>query len=142
MTARLCLIAACAAGLSACAAGTAATPPSALTAPLREDVVPPPPAGGFADAEQEAIYAVSLGRAGLTARVASNGCTRREDFAVQVLDGYPAPTVILRRLRHDQCRAFAAGGADLLFTWADLRLPATSPLVLANPLTADPTPGR
>ena len=126
----LSLIILAAAGLSACA--TLPPPPGET----------PGPGGGSAAQEQEALYSAALGRAGLMARVNSNGCTRRADFKVQVLDGYPAPTVILRRMRPDMCRSLVAGGADLLFTWAELHLPPTSPIVLANPLAADPTPGR
>ncbi len=123
-------------GLAACATTTTTT---TTTTPSADG---PGPGVPTAEAEQEAIYSAALGRAGLNVRVNSNGCTKRADFQVQVLDGYPAPTVILRRIKPDLCRAFVAGGVDLLFNWADLRLPPTSPIVLANPLAADPTPGR
>ena len=122
-------------GLAACA-----TTPAPVTGPVPSEG--PAPGAPTAEADQEAIYSAGMGRAGLTARVNSNGCTKRADFQVQVLDGYPAPTVILRRTRPDMCRAFVAGGVDLLFSWAEMRLQPSSPIVLANPLTADPTPGR
>ena len=134
MTVRVLAIAALScAGLAACAA----TPALAPAAPEG-----PGPGAPTAEADQEAIYSAALGRAGLNARVNSNGCTKRADFQVQVLDGYPAPTVILRRTRPDPCRSLVAGGVDLLFSWVEMRLQPSSPIVLANPLTADPTPGR
>lgn len=123
-------------GLVACATAPAAPAPEPR--PMDE----PGPGATTAEADQEAIYSAAMGRAGLTARVNSNGCTKREDFRVQVLDGYPAPTVILRRAKPDMCRALVAGGVELLFSWGELRLQPSSPIVLANPLIADPTPGR
>jgi hypothetical protein len=135
---RTLVIVTCALSLVACA-----TEPGTGPAPMPSAAADGPgPGAPTADAEQEAIYSAALGRTGLTARVNSNGCTKRADFRVQVLDGYPAPTVILHRTRQDMCRSFVAGGVDLLFSWVELKLPPSSPIVLANPLTADPTPGR
>jgi len=118
-----------AAGLAGCA----------TAAPLGEA---PSPMGPTAEQEQEAIYSAAMGRAGLTARVNSNGCTKRSDFKVQVLEGYPAATVILTRIKPDLCRAFAAGGTDIVFSYEDMGMRPTASIVLANPLIGDPTPGR
>ena len=123
--------------LAACA-----TAPASRSGPMPTEPEEPGPGAPSADAEQEAIYSAGLGREGLTVRVNSNGCTKLADFRVQVLDGYPAPTVILHRVQPDNCRSLVAGGVDLLFSWTKLKLPKSSPIVLANPLTADPTPGR
>jgi hypothetical protein len=35
-----------------------------------------------------------------------------------------------------------AGGTDILFGYEEMGLKPTAPIVLANPLVSDPTPGR
>ena len=110
------------------------TPPSE---PLGPSEAPP-----SAEADLEPIYAIRLGRDGATVRVNSNGCTKKADFQIQLLDGWPASTLILRRTRPDMCRAFVAGGTELTFSHADMGLKTDGKIVLANPLAPDPTPGR
>ena len=125
-------------------AGACATAPPVQTPvePVAHEDPGPGPGDQTAEADQEAIYSASLGAQGLSARVRSNGCTAKTDFSVQVLDGYPAPTVIIRRSKPDLCRALVPGGVEILFGWRELRLPPTSPIVLANPLTPSAGPVR
>lgn len=129
----------------------AALPLIAMVAACATTGAPPPqtdslsgPASGqdSSEADLEPVYAIGLGRAGVTVRVNSNGCTKKADFKVQVLDGWPAPTVIFKRTRPDMCRAFVAGGTELVFGYPELGLKPSGQIVLANPLTSDPTPGR
>jgi hypothetical protein len=111
--------------------------------PVTTPQAPSPPAGaGSAEADLEPIYGVSMGLAGVTVRVGSNGCTKASDFQTQVLDGWPAATFILRRTRPDMCRALVAGGTELTFSYETIGIAPSAALVLANPLRSDPTPGR
>lgn len=90
--------------------------------------------------ELEPLYAVTAGREGLVVRAASNGCTRKEDFAFYVDRTRDLPTLLFGRRRLDICKSLAAGHADLLFTWSELGLAPAAPFSLLNPLTAFPGP--
>jgi hypothetical protein len=98
-------------------------------------------APGAGPAELEPVYAVIAGRDALTLRVASNGCTKKEDFAFFVERKGEATTVAFARKRLDRCRSFAAGHADLVFTLAELGVAANAPLFVLNPFARDPSPG-
>jgi hypothetical protein len=110
-------------GLAAAALAGCATPqgPPVAVAP------------GAGPAELEAIYAVTATRDGLTVRVASNGCTRKEDFAFFVERKDGATTVAFARKRLDPCRSFAAGHADLAFSLEELGLARDAPVFVLNP---------
>jgi hypothetical protein len=112
-------------GLSALALASCATAP----APLPAAVSP-----GAGPAELEAVYAVSADSQGLTVRVASNGCTRKEDFAFYVERKGAAATVAFARRRLDRCRTIARGHADLAFSYAELGLARDAPVFVLNPL--------
>ena len=97
------------------------------------------PAGaGFG--ELEPLYGFTAGREALTIRVASSGCTRKEDFAFFAERQNGAVRLAFGRKRLDPCKSFAAGHADLDFTWAELGLEPNTPVFLANPLTRQPGP--
>jgi len=57
---------------------------------------------------------------------------------------YPGSTTLrletARDLIVDICKSFAAGHADLLFSWSELGLAPAAPFSLLNPLTAFPGP--
>ena len=88
---------------------------------------------GAGPAELEAVYAVISTRETLTVRVASGGCTKREDFAFFVERKGLATTVAFARRRLDPCRSFAAAHADLVFTLAELGVDPDTPLFVLNP---------
>ncbi|RAK63760.1 hypothetical protein [Phenylobacterium kunshanense] len=98
-----------------------------------------PPGGPLA--ELEPLYGAQAGRDALTVTVASSGCTAKADFAVYVEKKGEAVTLALGRRRLDTCRSFAAGRADLRFTWEELGLPPRTPVFLLNPLVAWRGPG-
>ena len=102
---------------------------------------PAPVSPGAGPPELEAIYGVVATRDGLTVRVSSNGCTRKEDFAFYVEAKAGATTIAFARKRLDPCRSFAAGHADLLFSFAELGVPMSAQLYVMNPLVGDPSPG-
>lgn len=110
--------------LSGCATAPAVVAPSAATYP-----------------ELEAVYAAVAGREALTIQVASNGCTRKDDFAFYVDRKGLAPTVSFARKRLDQCRSFAMGKTELRFTWAELGLEPRAAVFLLNPIVAWTGPG-
>lgn len=95
---------------------------------------------GADPSELEALYAVTPARDGLTVRVASGGCTRKEDFAFYVDRKGALPSLAFGRRRLDTCRSFVAAKADLVFTWAELGLAPNAQFALLNPLTAFPGP--
>jgi hypothetical protein len=110
-------------------AGCASLPPPKIVAPARPLV------------ELEPLFAARAGPDALTIRVASNGCTRKEDFAFYVERDGQTVTLSFGRKKLDTCKSFAMGHEDLTFSWAELGLPARSPVFLLNPLVAWTGPG-
>jgi hypothetical protein len=105
--------------------------------------VGPPPvvAPGAPLAELEPVYSAVAGREALTISVASSGCTAKADFAFYLERRGGALTLAFGRKRLDTCRSFAMGRTELTFTWAELGVPAATPVFLLNPLTAWTGPG-
>lgn len=91
--------------------------------------------------ELEPLYSANAGRDALTIRVASNGCTKKEDFAFFVERKGQAVTLAFGRKKLDPCRSFAMGHADLTFTYAELGVEDRTPLFVLNPFTAWTGPG-
>lgn len=91
--------------------------------------------------ELEPVYAVTAGKDGLTIRVASNGCTRKEDFAFYVERKGGEASVAFGRRRVDVCRSFAPGHADLIFSYGELGLEPSQPVFILNPYVAWTGPG-
>ena len=96
---------------------------------------------GSSLAELEPLYSASAGREALTIRVASNGCTRKEDFAFFVGRKGDAVTLAFGRKRLDPCKSFAMGHTDLTFTYGELGVADRSPLFLLNPFYPWTGPG-
>lgn len=89
----------------------------------------------------EPLYSASAGRDVLAIRVASNGCTKKEDFAVYVEKTPAGPRVAFGRKTLDRCQSFAQGQIELRFTWSELGLDGRAPVFVANPLVAWKGPG-
>lgn len=100
-------------------------------------VAPAPSALG----ELEPLYSASAGANGLTIRVASNGCTKRDDFAFFVERKGDAVTLAFGRKRLDPCKSFAMGHSDLVFTYEDLGVTRETPLFVLNPFYPRTGPG-
>lgn len=96
---------------------------------------------GSSLAELEPLYSASAGREALTIRVASNGCTRKEDFAFFVERKGDAVTLAFGRKRLDPCKSFAMGHTDLTFTYGELGVADRTPLFLLNPFYPWTGPG-
>jgi hypothetical protein len=79
--------------------------------------------------ELEALRRVVAGPDGLTLRVASSGCTRKEDFVFYVRD----ETVAFARKRLDVCRG-APTETELAFSYDELGVAAQGRLVVLNPV--------
>jgi hypothetical protein len=92
-------------------------------------------------AELEAVYAMEAGREGVAIQVASNGCTKREDFAFYVERRARGATLAFARKRLDPCKSFAMGRTKLDFPWAELGLAPATRVFLLNPLVAWTGPG-
>jgi hypothetical protein len=110
-------------------AGCAPLPPMKIVAP------------GSGLSELEPLYAARAGRDALIIRVASSGCTRKEDFAFYVERKGEAVTLAFGRKRLDSCKSFAMGHEDLTFSWTELGLGGRGPVFLLNPLVPWTGPG-
>ncbi|MDB5457426.1 MAG: hypothetical protein JWP92_3011 [Caulobacter sp.] len=97
--------------------------------------VPIAQAPGAGPQELEPLHAVTADRDGLTIRVTSGGCTKKEDFAFYVERKGSEPTIAFARKRLDICRSFAAAHADLTFSYAELGVSNTGILWVLNPIT-------
>lgn len=117
--------------LAALALSGCATVPPTVLAPA-----------GSALSELEPLYRAEAGREALTISVGSNGCTAKADFAFYLERKGEAVTLAFGRKRLDTCKSFAMGRTDLVFTWAELGVPARTPVFLLNPLLAWTGPGR
>ena len=84
-------------------------------------------------AELEALKAITAGPDGLTLRVASSGCTRKEDFAFYVDRAAKPPTVAFARKRVDICKA-APNLVEVGFSYDELGLAGAGTVRLLNPV--------
>ena len=88
----------------------------------------------------EPVYGVSVGKQGVTVRLASNGCTKKSDLTVAVGKNSTRPLVLIARKHPDTCRSFAADRAEVAWSFEELGLEPGQAFSLANPLVADPSP--
>lgn len=88
----------------------------------------------------EPVYGVTVGKQGVTVRLASNGCTRKSDLTVAVGKSSARPLLLIARKHPDTCKSFAAGHAEVAWSFEELALEPGQPFSLANPLVADPSP--
>lgn len=91
--------------------------------------------GRNAPAELEALSALEADATGLTLKVASTGCTTRDDFTFYVDRSGPQPTVAFARKRLDLCRR-ARTTADVRFSYQELGVPGHGRLAVLNPVSA------
>ena len=84
-------------------------------------------------AELEALRTVTAGPEGLTLRVASKGCTRKEDFAFYLDHAASPPTVAFARKRVDGCHG-APTDVALVFSYAELGVSGQGRLAVLNPV--------
>jgi hypothetical protein len=84
-------------------------------------------------AELEALKAITAGPDGLTLRVVSSGCTRKEDFAFYLDHAATPPTVAFARKRVDVCHG-ALGEVVLAFSYTELGVAGQGRLAVLNPV--------
>jgi hypothetical protein len=84
-------------------------------------------------AELEALKAITAGPEGLTLRVASRGCTRKEDFAFYLDHAASPSTVAFARKRVDSCHG-TSGEVALAFSYAELGVSGQGRLAVLNPV--------
>jgi hypothetical protein len=84
----------------------------------------------------EPVYGVSANRAGVTVRMASNGCTGKTDLTVALSKGQPRPILLIARKHPDACKT--PGRADITYAWQELGLAPGQAFSFANPLVAEP----
>ena len=90
--------------------------------------------GRSAPAELEALSALEADVTGLTLRVASTGCTTRDDFTFYVDRSGPQPAVAFARKRLDLCRR-APTTTAVRFSYQELGVPGQGRLTVLNPVT-------
>jgi hypothetical protein len=93
--------------------------------------------GRNAPAELEALSALEADATGLTLRVASSGCTTRDDFTFYVDRSGAQPSVAFARKRLDVCRR-APTTAAVRFSYQELGVPGQGRLAVLNPVGAPP----
>ena len=83
----------------------------------------------------EALHAARVDKDDLVVRVASNGCTRNEDFAVESSrrDGLTAFTFV--RKRPDMCRALLPEGVELRYPLDAFGVERGGRIRVRNPLS-------
>lgn len=89
--------------------------------------------GRNAPAELEALKAVEADDSGLTLRVASTGCTSRDDFTFYVDRSGSQPAVAFARKKLDLCRR-APTTAALRFSYQELGVSGQGRLAVLNPV--------
>jgi len=87
-------------------------------------------------AQAEALETLSAARfeaGGVIIRVGSNGCTRTQDFAVEVETGATI-ALTFNREQPDVCRAFLPEGVELRWSYEELGLTAGQAVAIRNPV--------
>ena len=85
------------------------------------------------DGEMERLMAFVVTKDSVMARVNSNGCTKKEDFATVVRKNGGRATVGFARKSEDRCRNVVASTADLTWTFAELGLEPGGEVRVINP---------
>ena len=87
----------------------------------------------------EPVYGVSVGKGGLTVRVAG-GCTRKADpDRVAVGKTPPRPLVLIARKHAEGCQTGSLAQAEIVYSLEDAGdLKPEQPFSLANPLVTEP----
>ena len=83
----------------------------------------------------EVVYGARFDERGLTLRVASNGCTRKEHFSLRISPGRET-RILAVRTRPDVCRALVRGGVDLTWSYAELGVRRGAVVRVMNRFTA------
>ncbi len=111
------------------ACACAVVPQKEAAAPVVETIAQlDPKVGGF-----EPVFAAASDREAVTFRVNSNGCTTKQDFAVDVRREGTDATVTLRRLRPDACRHVKPQNVDVKFAFQELGLQHGDAIRFGNP---------
>jgi hypothetical protein len=83
--------------------------------------------------EIESVMSFSSDAEKLVFQVATHGCTRKEDFKVEMSELVPNQwTITLVRLRPDECKGFFREGTQLVFRRGDLGIPQNASIRLSN----------
>ena len=80
---------------------------------------------GPAASRDEVLLGIRVDAQGIEIQVASGGCTRKEDFRVEIdkgVTGQPPWRLHFIRLRPDECKAFLPEGVPLRFERGELGL--------------------
>jgi hypothetical protein len=114
-----------------CAASAEAWGASPPASPAKPDPVP---------AAQSAFYGVGVAAEGVVFRVYSSGCSNKEHFDAPVVDrSGNLPTISLKRLQRDPCRALLVEGVELTYAWEELGLSANESFRVSNLFSHDQT---
>lgn len=88
----------------------------------------------------EPIHAAAFTDELMVFRVSSNGCTERDDITPIITRLDRQETVItLRRIEEDDCKAIAADGVELIWSFEELGLIPGETVQVNNPYLMPPT---
>jgi hypothetical protein len=94
--------------------------------------------GPIAKAESvalETLLAAKPTKSGLTLTVSTGGCTKKSDFEIashRIRKG--VASIEARRLMPDVCKGNFPDGMKLSFTWAELKVPKKTKILIRNPI--------
>lgn len=81
----------------------------------------------------ESLLGVLFRQYGIVFQVASNGCTQKSDFKVDVMESFPLQLRLIR-VRPDPCDAYVPLGERIFFSYRELGIVAGDELKVQNPL--------
>lgn len=85
------------------------------------------------DAQLATLYAASVDQHGIVIRAASGGCTGKDSFDVDVdQDSDASVMVSFTRTQDDVCQAMLPGGVELMYSRAELGIPAHARITVRN----------
>ena len=99
----------------------------------------------LAQATEEVVYGVELTHNSLQFQVASGGCTQKEDFELEVVQGsteLPTYVVTLNRVNPDYCRALVPDGVQIKYARKDVGLEDKVAFTLTNKIGNRPQYSR
>jgi hypothetical protein len=92
-------------------------------------------ANAFTVPDIEPVYGVSVGKDGVTVRVAG-ACSKKSDLTVAVGKTPPRPLLLIARKHAEDCQT-APGQAEIVYSLQELGLKPGQTFSLANPLVSE-----
>ena len=88
-----------------------------------------------AEGKEEVLLGIKITAETIELKVASSGCTKKEDFSIEVNEGVneQSPYVLtVRRNRRDECKAWLSEGITVEFTKDELGIDEVRAILFTN----------